>query len=52
VGLTEGDGRLRGGVAARCSSARWGPHQREGRWQLRLAPGAVGEEERGEGGPK
>jgi hypothetical protein len=51
-GLTEGGGRLRGGVAARCGGARRGPHWREGRRQLRLAPGAAGEDERGEGSPK
>jgi hypothetical protein len=50
VGLTEGGGRLRVGVAARCGSA--GPHRREGRWRLRLGPGPVGEDERGEGSPK
>jgi hypothetical protein len=52
AGLTEGGGRLRGRVAARCVGARRGPHRREGRWQLRLALGAAGEDERGEGGPK
>jgi hypothetical protein len=52
AGLTEGGGRLRGGVAARCGGARQGPRWREGRWLLQLAPGVVGEDERGEGGPK
>jgi hypothetical protein len=31
------------------ATARWGPHRREGR---RLALGAAGEDERGEGGPE
>jgi hypothetical protein len=52
AGLTEGGGRLRGGVAARCGGARQGPRWREGRWLLQLAPGAVGEDERGVDGPK
>jgi hypothetical protein len=52
VGLTEGSGRLRGEVAAWCGGARRGPHRGEGRRRLRLAPGAAGEDERGEGGPK
>jgi hypothetical protein len=37
---------------ARCGGARWCPHRREGRWQLRLAPGVAGEDEGGEGGSK
>jgi hypothetical protein len=49
---TEGSGRLRGRVVAQCGGARWDPHWREGRRLLRLAPGATGEDERGEGGPK
>jgi hypothetical protein len=52
AGLTEGGGRLRGGVAAQCGGVWRGPHRREGRRPLRLASGAVGEDERGEGGPK
>jgi hypothetical protein len=51
VGLIEGGDRLRGGVAAWCDGARWGPHRREGRRRRRLAPGAVGEDGRGKGGP-
>jgi hypothetical protein len=30
AGLTEGGSRLRGGVAARCGGAWWGPCRREG----------------------
>jgi hypothetical protein len=52
AGLTEVVARRRGGEVARCGSARRGPHQREGRRRLQLAPGAVGEDERGEGGSK
>jgi hypothetical protein len=37
---------------ARAPGARRGPHQREGRCRLRLAPRAAREDERGEGGPK
>jgi hypothetical protein len=51
AGLTEGGGRLRGRVAARCGGALRGPHRREGRRRCQLAPGAAGEDERGEGGP-
>jgi hypothetical protein len=40
------------GVVARCGGVWRGPRRREGRRQLRLAPGAVREDERGEGGLK
>jgi hypothetical protein len=49
AGLTEGGGPLRGGGDG---SVRRGPHQREGRRQLWLAPGAVRKDEGGEGGSK
>jgi hypothetical protein len=39
-------------AVARAPGARQGPHRREGRRRLRLALGATGEDERGEGGPK
>jgi hypothetical protein len=51
VGLTEGGGHLRGGVAARCGGAQQGPHRREGQRRCRLAPRAAGEDERRVGGP-
>jgi hypothetical protein len=55
-GKESGGGAHRGGGATTGwkggSVRRWGPHRREGRRQLRLAPGAVGEDERGEGGSK
>jgi hypothetical protein len=40
------------GVVARCGGVWWGPHRRKGRRRLWLAPGAVREDERGEGGLK
>jgi hypothetical protein len=52
VRLTEVVARWRGGEAARCGGARRRPHRREGRWRLRLAPGAAREDEGGEGGSK
>jgi hypothetical protein len=52
AGLTEVVARRRSGEVARCDGARWGPHRREGRRRLQLAPGAVGEDKRGEGGSK
>jgi hypothetical protein len=52
VGLIKKVVRQRGGAAARRGSAQRHPRRREGRRRLRLAPGAVGEDEGGEGGSK
>jgi hypothetical protein len=52
AGLTEEVGRRWGRAMARRGSARWRPHRREGHRRLRLALGATGEDEGGEGGSK
>jgi hypothetical protein len=52
AGLTDVVARRWGRATTRCGGARRRPHRREGRWCLRLAPGAAGEDERGEGGSK
>jgi hypothetical protein len=54
-GRESGGGAHRGGGATmgRNSGSAWRrPHRREGRRRLRLAPGAAGEDEGGEGGLK
>jgi hypothetical protein len=52
AGLTDVVARRWGRAAARCGSAWWRPHRREGRRHLWLAPRAAGEDERAEDGSK